>query len=455
MKRFLAALSVCGVAAVLMEAYAQERVRAIDAGLLERIKVSQEEVFDERIKEVDMLELSMNAAVVGATDTSCTYRVPTQGITDQMESGRCWLFSTLNILRADMIGRYALGEFEFSQTYGQFYDILEKSNRFLENVIEYRGRPMDSRVNEWLFRKPVGDGGHFVNAAHIISKYGLVPQEVMPEVHSSLDNARLMSVVRTLLRRYGLMLREVKRHQVQEVKEQALRDVYRLLVNSLGKPPQEFCWTLRDREGNILSERTYTPHTFRDTFVDVDLEKDYVILMDDPTRPYYKMYEVDNSRNCHEMSNWTFLNLPAEKLSAIGTESLKGGEMFYVSCDTAMDALQKEGIYDTELYDLEGLLGISLDMSKVDMVRSCEIRSYHAMAVAGVKLAEDDGKPSRWLVENSFGTERGWGGFVVMSADWFETYIFRMAVRKDFLPEELLPLLDRRPKSIPSWNPTY
>lgn len=423
---------------------AQERRLNIDIDMVDGFRSDARSVFDTRFLEKDMLQLTLNQEVAGQYDTICTYRVRTAGITDQMKSGRCWYFSTMNILRAEVIQKYGLEDFQFSQTYGQFWDVLEKSNRFLENVIENRKRPMDSRMNEWLFKKPIGDGGNFQNAAHVIAKYGVVPLEVMPERHSSTDNFRLMTVVRTILRKYGLMLREARRNEIQAVKEAALSDVYKVLAANLGEPPVEFEW----------NGKKYTPASFRDEFVTHDMENDYVIFMDDPTKPYYRMYTVENSRNCYEYSDWTFLNVPAEELSAMGVESLKEGCMFYFSADTDASAMMMEGIYDTRLYDLEGGLGISISMDKEEMVRSCEIKSLHAMAMAGVEL-NDEGKPVKWLIENSFGTARGWDGYVVMQHEWLMTYLFRMSVERRFVPEHLLPLLDRKPKVLKSWNPTY
>ena len=439
-------------AVVLMQA--QERKKFIDNEMIDGFRRNAESVFDMRFLEQDMLDVALDRNLVEQYDTVCTYRVSHNAVTDQKKSGRCWYFSTLNILRDEMIRKYDMGHFEFSQTYGQFWDLLEKSNRFLENVIENRKKPMHSRMNEWLFKKPIGDGGHFSNAAHIIDKYGLVPQEIMPERHSSVDNLRLMNVVRTALRRYGLKLREASKKDIQSVKEAALADIYNILAANLGEPPVEFRWTLKDKDGNIISDKAYTPESFRDEYVKHNLENDYVIFMDDPTKPYYRMYSVDNSRNCYEYANWTFLNLPAEELLKMGVESLRDGTMFYISADTDASALMMGGIYDTGLYDLDGMLGVSLGMTKEEMVRSCEIKSAHAIAMTGVQLGED-GRPVKWLVENSFGTARGWDGYVVMQNEWLETYLFRMAVERKYVPEHLLPLLERKPKVLKSWNPTY
>jgi bleomycin hydrolase len=200
--------------------------------------------------------------------------------------------------------------------------------------------------------------------------------------------------------------------------------------------------------------KTYTPESFADEYVPQDMCRDYVLFMNDPTKPYYRRYSVENSRNCYEFDNWTFLNLPVEDLLGMGLESLKNGKMFCFSADTEASALMMGGIYHTELYRLEEMLGISLDMSKEDLIASCEIKSAHAIAMAGVKLNED-GRPERWLVENSFGLERGWGGFVVMQNEWLEKYLFRLVVEKQFVPQHLRKYLDKKPKVLKSWNPTY
>lgn len=441
MKRTLAVF--LGLSMALTMA-AQERTRHIDDEMIKGFRKSAEAPFDVRFLEQDMLEVSLNQAVIDWADTSCTYRVPTSRVTDQKKSGRCWYFSVLNILRAGMMAEHGLGHFEFSQTYGQFWDLLEKSNRFLENVIEYRRQPIDSRMNVWLFKKPIGDGGHFANAAYLIEKYGLVPQEVMPERHSSVDNLRLMTVIRTSLRRTAMLLRAADRKDVRKVKEEGLADIYRILVANLGEPPVEFTWM----------GKSYTPESFRKEFVPQDMIEDYVLFMNDPTKPYYRTYSVDNSRNCYEYADWTFLNLPAKDLLDMGLESLRQGKMFCFSADTDAVALMMGGIYHTDLYKLDEMLGISLDMSKEDLVSSCEIKSAHAVAMAGVRL-DKDGKPEKWLVENSFGEERGWSGFVVMQNGWLEKYMFRLVVEKQFVPQEIQKLLDMKPKVLKSWNPTY
>lgn len=436
---------------------ASSRERTLTPDLLKRLAAASSDVpacVGDRFLTRDLYKASLNEAVAAAMDTTCTLFVPSRGITDQDESGRCWLFSTLNILRAEMITRYDLGPFQFSQTFGQFYDILEKSNHCLENVIAHRNEPMESRYNTWLFNKPIGDGGHFANAAHLIAKYGMVPQEDMPERFSSTDNVSLMKTVTRLLRRYGLQLREASGEDLQTVKEQALTDIYRLLVATLGEPPQEFDWILRDKSGRVLSVAQYTPQSFRDTFIQHNMEADYAIFMDDPTLPYYRMYEVEESRNCYEYANWRFLNVPMSDIRKMGVASLAGGRRFYISADTMHDYLMTDGIYDTELFALDSLLGIHSTMSKEELVRSVETHSVHAIAVAGVKL-DAVGEPVKWVIENSYGLVRGWGGYVAATDSWFCKYLYRLVVEKQFVDKALFEKMDGPVEKLPAWYPNY
>ena len=392
----------------------------------------------------DLYEVTLDSAVVATLDTACTYRIRTKGMTDQMKSGRCWLFSTFNLYRAEVIKEYALDGFEFSETFGQFYDLLEKCNRWFENVMEYRDEPLVSRMNNHLFRKPVGDGGHFMNAAHILSKYGTVPREIMPEKFSSTDNARLMRTVLTLLRKYGMQLRRAREDSLPAIKEKGLGSIYHLLTQTLGTPPQEFEWM----------GGSYTPLSFRDKFIRHDPENDYAVLMNDPTLPYYSMYEVDNSRNCYELDNWTFLNLPMMELEDLGIASLKDSTMFYFSCDTYHGDEAAAGLYSENIHDFAGKLGVDLSMNKEERIASGEIFSVHAMAMAGVKL-DSEGRPVHWVSENSYGPGRGFGGFIVMDAPWLRAYLFRMAVEKRFLSKDQRMMLESKVTLIPCWNLNY
>lgn len=355
--------------------------------------------------------------------------LPLTPVMDQGESGRCWYFATANVLR---------GKREFSVVYPYFWDMMEKANLFLVEIWEHRKEPLDSRRNEALFRRPTWDGGHMEGALYLIKKYGLVPSEAMPETASSQDSDALRHSIRKLLRAYGLKMRQTT--EPEALRREALTDVYRLLAQTLGTPPTQF----------VAEGRSFTPASYRDAVLPEGTLDGFVMLMNDPRLPYDKMYRVEASHYAADAPEWTFLNLPAEQLEALGIASLKAGQRFYFTCDTGEDALPKEGVYDSALFPLNSRLGIHSEMSKAEMFDSRNISSAHAMAMAGVKLSGD--KPVKWVAENSFGLRRGENGYIEMTAEWWKTYLFRMAISKDLLSGAQKKLLDQTPELIPWWN---
>ena len=361
-----------------------------------------------------------------ADTTALDVFLRSSAIQDQAESGRCWYFATANVLRGDL---------EFSVVQPYFWDMMEKANLFLVNVWDHRKETVDSRYNETLFRRPTWDGGHFMNAVYLIEKYGVVPSGAMPETEVSQNTGVLLRDLRRLLRAWGLRLRETT--DPEAVRRAAMEDVTSLLTAALGTPPEKF-----DFEG-----KTYTPASFRDAFVAPDLSDRYVMLMNDPRRPYHRMYRVEGSRNAADGTDWTFLNLPCEELEALGLASLEAGDRFYFTCDTNEDALWKEGVYDSHLFPRDPLP----EMTKSELFDSRDITSAHAMAMCGVKRAPDGGI-RYWIAENSFGLGRGADGYVQLDAGWWRRFMFRMTVDRRHLSEDQLRQTGQTPELIPYWN---
>ena len=366
----------------------------------------------------------------GLTEEGLTYYLEHASILDQTSSGRCWYFATANTIRGDR---------EFSVVYPYFWDMMEKANLFLVNVWEHRKEALDSRYNEKIFRRPTWDGGTFMNAAWLIGKYGVVPASAMKETYTSRHTDDLLRTLRSLLRKRGLELRETT--EPEAVRDAALRDVYKLLCSMLGTPPESFTF-----EG-----KTWTPRSFAEAFVPAGFPGNYAVLMNDPSRPYYRMYSVEGSRAAADGDDWTFLNLPAEELEQIGIRALAGGSKFYFTADTAADASPSDGIYSRSLYPVDEVLGIESRQEKEEMFRSYGAVSTHAMAMCGVSV-NADGTPSKWVSENSFGYSRTASGLATMDADWWRTYLFRMAVPADYLTDTQRSLLEQTPIQIPYWN---
>jgi bleomycin hydrolase len=264
-------------------------------------------------------DLSLNRSKIGKTDHYFKYRVDVKGITDQESSGRCWMFTSMNTIRPNVMKKFNLNAFDFSHNYNYFWDMFEKSNLFLENIIATGKRDMDDREVVTYFKSPVGDGGVWNSFYNVAKKYGVVPAEVMPETKVSNKTREIGRLLNEKLRGEGYKLRlmvaeKASSKKVEEAKVEALKSVYRMLALSLGEPPVEFEWRFKDSDGKISESKTYTPQEFLEVVAPGYADIEMVMIMNDPTREYYKVYEIKNYRNVSEGINWKYLNLPNEEI---------------------------------------------------------------------------------------------------------------------------------------------
>lgn len=449
---FLAALVSAGIFST-----AQTKDGGISDGMLTEIRNGfQGNAADRAIRNAmnaaSINVLAANAENSAMIDTHFSDEVKTNAVTDQKSSGRCWLFSGLNVLRSAAIRKHDLGEFQFSQSYCFFWDQLEKSNLFLQAVIDTREKPMDDREVDWLFSHPIGDGGTFTGVADLVSKYGLVPAEAMVESLSANSTSQMSAQLKTILRQDGMRLRSnpdgVKARKLPEYLQQQktamLKEIYHVLALCLGVPPTEFVW----------KGRTYTPQQFYAEIVGFDLQNDYVMLMNDPSREYGKVYEIQYDRHLYDGHNWVYVNLPVDRIKEMAIASIKGGEAMYFSCDVAKFLDRKKGVADLNNFDYSSLLGVEFTMDKKERIESHASGSSHAMTLKAVDLK--DGVPQKWMVENSWGATSGYKGNIIMTDEWFDEYMFRLVVNRKFVPADIISILDgAKPILLPAWDPMY
>ena len=404
--------------------------------------------------------MAINQANQNEMDTYFSNSVNSKGISDQESSGRCWLFTGMNVMRAKMIAENNLGAFEFSQVYSFFFDQLEKSNLFLQGVIDTRKASFDDRTVDWLFRNPLSDGGTFTGVADIITKYGLVPKGVMKETYTSNSTNAFNSLLKRKLREFGLRLRQAsekgaKEKELQAMKKEQLKVVYRMLATVYGVPPTEFTWAPKDANGKYREEpQTYTPMSFYQKFIGWDLQNNYVMLMNDPTRPYWKSYEIEYDRHAYDGHNWLYVNLPLDEIKAMAIASIKDSTMMYFSCDVGKFLDSKRGLLDINNYDYETLFGVEFGMDKRERVLTYDSGSSHAMTLKAVDL-DSNGNPVKWQVENSWGASSGHHGTIIMTDEWFNEYMFRLVVDKKYAPAKVLDVLKEKPTKLPAWDPMF
>ena len=439
---------------------AQKNEGGIDAKMLEKIKSgytasAEQKAVKNALASTSIATLAINGDNLAMCDTHFSHRVKTRGITDQKSSGRCWLFTGLNVLRAKMIDKHNLSQFEFSQNYLSFYDLLEKSNLFLQAVIDTRSLAFDDRKVDWLFAHPIGDGGQFTGVSNLVMKYGAVPKEAMPETYQSNNTRNMRTILSLKLREYGLALRAAKSDKAASaLKVEQLTEIYRILVECLGVPPTEFEWTHRNRKGEVISTERYTPKAFYDKYIGEELEKNYIMIMNDPTREYSKVYEIEYDRHVYDGENWLYINLPIERVKEMAIASIKDNTAMYFSCDVGKFLDRKKGTLDLANFDYESLFNTSFPMDKRERVMTHASGSSHAMTLIAVDL-DKEGKPRKWMVENSWGAKSGYKGNLIMTDEWFNEYMFRLVVERKYVPQDILDMLNQKPILLPAWDPMF
>ncbi|XP_016534477.1 bleomycin hydrolase-like [Poecilia formosa] len=162
---------------------------------------------------IDPLEVCLHRQTVQDTVHIFQHSIPTEGkpITNQKNSGRCWIFSCLNVLRLPFMKKHNLEEFEFSQSYLFFWDKIERCYYFLHACVEtaQRKEPVDGRLVQFLLSNPTNDGGQWDMLVNLIEKYGVIPKKCFPESHSSEASRRMNDILNHKLREYCLRLRNM------------------------------------------------------------------------------------------------------------------------------------------------------------------------------------------------------------------------------------------------------
>lgn len=463
MKKTTLALGLCLALATTAGAQKQG---GISASMLQQIEKSQGSTATNKalfnaVASNRIDNLAKNFSNRNTFDTHFNVETTKQSIHDQKSSGRCWMFSSFNVFRADFARHHADSlSVEFSHDYLFFYDQLEKANLMLQGVIDNAKKPMDDVRVQFFFKNPLNDGGTFCGAADLAPKYGLVPKSVQPETFSAENTSKISSLISSKLREYGLELRKMvadgkKAQAIDARKTEMLSTVYRMLAMALGEPVKEFTYQFRNRSGEPVGEpRRYTPLEFYNETVGHKLAGTFIMVMNDPRRPYHKTYEVEYDRHVYDGTNWKYLNLPMEDIAKLAIASLKDGKKMYSSYDVGKQFDRELGYLDTENFDYASLFSTTFPMNKADRIATFDSGSTHAMTLVAVDL-DKDGNPLKWKVENSWGPNNGAQGCLIMSNRWFNEYMFRLVVDKKYVPENLQKEFEQKPVMVMPEDPLF
>jgi len=378
--------------------------------------------------------------------------------TNQKSSGRCWGFAGLNLLRIYLGRKYNLKNFEFSQSYFMFWDKLEKSNYFLENIITTVNEPRNGRLLMHLVSNPIQDGGQWHMFINLIHKYGVVPKSEMPETFQSSKSMRMNRMITRKLREFAITLRDASKkgatlEELRLLKAEMLETVYRLLTIHLGNPPKSFDWQIRDKKKNFIRFEDITPKIFYNEHVALNLNE-YVCLINCPMsdKKYNEIYTVEYLGNVSDGEIIRYLNLPSKRLKETTVASIKDDNPVWFGCDVGKHFHRNLGVMDIDLFDFELFYGTDFPMTKADRLEYGDSQMTHAMLFTGVDL-DSKNNPRKWRVENSWGNKRSDKGYDIMTDKWFDEYNYEVVVHKQFLTDEEMEIYKRKPVKLPPWDP--
>lgn len=385
--------------------------------------------------------------------------VDKEAVANQLMSGRCWMFACLNTLRFRIEKELDLphGTFELSQAYLAFYNKLERAAWFMKHIVETADKDLNDREVTWLIQSPMQDGGDWDMVAALVKKYGVVPHSAMSETHCTNNTAEVNTVLSHLLRQDALKLRSMAREgkDTEAVQEEMLNEVYRILAVCFGEPVQKFDFQYEDKKGNYHADYDLTPLEFYKKYVGLDLD-DYIGVINVPgdENPYGRTYTIEDSDQIPEREN-LYLNVEMDDLKQMVIAQLKAGEPVWFGCDVLQHCDRMKGVMDMNLYDLEAMFGIKFTMNKAERYAMRESLPTHAMVIAGVDL-DKDGKPTKWKIENSWGTENGGkktgnNGYFVCGDEWFDNFVYEVAINKKFMTAEQQKALSGEPLVWPFW----
>jgi len=409
------------------------------------------------VTQVGADDVALNRTIVFNTDHSFSHVLDDWTATNQKQTGRCWMFAGLNLLRVGAMQQMGLKSFEYSQNYTMFCDKIERANYFLEAIIDTADRDVDDRTVAYIVSRPISDGGQWNMFVNLVQKHGLVPKALMPETQSSSASQRMNSILAVKLREGAKTIRELfakgaTQEELRAAKLDTMKAIYRILCIHLGTPPSRFTWQWTDKDKAFHRDEEMTPQQFAARYGAASLD-DYVCLVHDPrpTSPTSRTFTVQYLGNVVEGGIVKYLNVDVSLMKELTQKAIVSGEPVWFGCDTGKMSRRDLGIWDKDLYDYAAVYDTEFPLDKASRLNYHETQMTHAMLFTGVDVVDD--KPRRWRVENSWGEDPGKKGFFVMNDNWYDEYVFEIAARRQDLRPELQEALDEEPIVLPAWDP--
>ncbi|XP_045454400.1 bleomycin hydrolase [Melitaea cinxia] len=414
----------------------------------------------------DPFEVAVSKRKTDSTLHVYNIKVESEGkpVTNQENSGRCWLFAALNVMRLPFMKKYAIEEFEFSQSYLFFWDKVERSHFWLNNIVETakQGEKLEDRLVNFLLKDPINDGGQWDLIVNLINKHGLMPKKCFPETFSSRRSLHMNALIKTKLREYakelrGLVASQASDEEIQAAIDKQIAVIYNIVATCLGTPPDQFTFEFYNKEKAYNSFGPLTPQEFYNKHVkpvyNVD---DKVCLVSDPreSNPFGQLYTLQCLGNMVGGKQTAYNNQPIETLIKAVKDCIQGGEAVWFGCEVSKRFERKNGLEDLDAHDYRLVFNteVQVGLNKADRLLYGDSCMTHAMVFTAVGT-DEQGNPKKFRVENSYGEKEYDKGYLLLTEPWFREFVFEVVVDKKYVPQHVLDVFKQKPVTLPAWDP--
>ena len=431
----------------------------IDLSLCEKSYDSKKyRVLQNAVKKVGVDEATFNGDLINKTSFVFSENIETGDVTNQKQSGRCWIFASQNFLRHKIEKNLNIKNFELSQGYLFFFDKLEKANYFLQAIIDTADRGLDDRLVRFLLQTPQQDGGQWDMIVAVIKKYGILPKKLMPDTFHMENSRMLNDLLNKKLRIFAKELRDLhargkSENELISVKNKQVEEVYTFLCVMLGTPLKHFDFEYYDKDDNFHRDLGLSPQSFYEKYIGTDLD-DYISIINAPTKdkPYNRSFTVEYLGNVIGAKAVKYLNLKMDEFKALAIRQLKDKETVWFGCDVGKFLSRKTGVLAMNGFEYEESFDMKFIQSKEDSLDYGESLMTHAMLLTGVNL-DENGKANRWKIENSWGEDGDGKGYLVMTDEWMDQYTYQIVINKKYLSHEQLKAFQAEPIVLKPWDP--
>ncbi|VBB18664.1 Bleomycin hydrolase (pepC) [Yasminevirus sp. GU-2018] len=464
-------------------------------------------------QSVEFSKLVLNHSVLDKADHVFSHQITDEvEAVDQESAGLCWMCGGLSMCRRSVINSLGLDkDFHLSLNHLMFWDKVERSNYFLNFIIENRHLPFDSRKIDSATSHPISDGGYWHTFYDLVQKYGIVPDTVFKRRVSGKNTSSMNKLIQYKLREFASIVMspnkpvntpQLSLSDIQGLKNQYLATIITILVQIVGHPiypDEKFSWTYSTKKGKKGIITDITPLEFYTQKCKINFD-DYVLIMNDPRQrhPYNRTYEKITTRQMvvpdvvgktnkvatSKLNNRAHisLNLEFDEVVKLVIKQIDAGVPVWFSCDVGKYANHKYNILDTNLYNFGSPFNTSFNnMSKADRLDFNESYASHVMCIVGYDLdgavghrakkrkiskTDSNGEDSasdvydesatkvvKFKVENSWGDIGDGDGFYLMTREWFEQYGYEVVIKDEYLTPDQIEALKTKPTKMKFTDP--